>query len=57
MFLPVLSCWMPRPGDTEREHEKEIRYGVRVDTDEVKQQEILAKYGLTERLDYLWVYR
>jgi hypothetical protein len=50
-----LNFW--RPSDTEREHEKEIRYGVRVDTDETKQQEILSKYGLTQRLDYLWIYR
>jgi hypothetical protein len=50
-----LNFW--RPGDTEREHEKEIRYGVRVETDPVKQQEILEKYGLTQRLDYRWIYR
>lgn len=50
-----LNFW--RPGDTERQHEGEISYGVRVDADPIKQAEILAKYGLTERLDHLWIFR
>lgn len=50
-----LNFW--RPGDTEREHEKEIHYGVPVESDPNKQNAILSTYGLTQRLDYLWVYR
>jgi hypothetical protein len=50
-----LNFW--RPGDTEREHEKEIHYGVPVESDPDRQQAVLDKYGLTRRLDYLWVYR
>ena len=50
-----LNYW--RPGDPESEHEREIRFGVPIDPDPATQQRILDKYGLEERLDYLWVYR
>ncbi len=50
-----LNFW--RPGDPINEHEKEIRYGVPVESDPAKQQAVLDKYGLTQRLDYQWVYR
>ena len=50
-----LNFW--RPGDTEHEHEKEIHYGVPVESNPDLQQGVLEKYGLTQRLDYLWVYR
>ena len=50
-----LNFW--RPGDSVLEHESEIRYGVPVDTDPVLQAHILDAYGLTERLDHLWIYR
>lgn len=50
-----LNFW--RPGDSVLEHEREIRYGVPVDTDPNLQAHILDSYGLTERLDYLWIYR
>lgn len=50
-----LNFW--RPGDSVLEHEGEIRYGVPVDTDPVLQAHILDNFGLTERLDHLWVYR
>lgn len=50
-----LNFW--RPGDTVLEHEREIRFGVPIDPDPALQQQILAKYGLSERLDHLWVYR
>lgn len=50
-----LNFW--RPGDQYLEHEKEFRYGVPLVPDEREQLEILSHYGLTERLDYLWIYR
>jgi len=50
-----LNFW--RPGDTVMEHEREIRFGVPVDPNPTEQLEILKRYGLKERLDYLWVYR
>jgi hypothetical protein len=50
-----LTFW--RPGDTEDMHEKELRYGVPVESDPEKQQAILDKYGLPHRLDYRWIYR
>jgi hypothetical protein len=50
-----LNFW--RPGDSVFLHEGEIRFGVPVDDDPQDQQDILAKYGLEERLDYLWIYR
>lgn len=50
-----LNFW--RPGDSVLEHEDEVRYGVPVDSDPVLQTHILDAFGLTERLDHLWVYR
>lgn len=50
-----LNFW--RPGDTVLEHEREIRFGVPVDTDPNLQTHVLDAFGLTERLDHLWVYR
>ncbi|MBC8351651.1 MAG: hypothetical protein H8E66_06660 [Planctomycetes bacterium] len=50
-----LNFW--RPGDSVLEHEREVRYGVPVDTDPVLQAHILDAIGLTERLDHLWIYR
>lgn len=50
-----LNFW--RPGDTLFEHEKELRYGVPIESNPEKQKDILDKYGLTQRLDYVWVYR
>ncbi|MGE3778712.1 MAG: hypothetical protein AB7F89_16130 [Pirellulaceae bacterium] len=50
-----LNFW--RPGDTQYQHEREIQYGVPIETDPAKQQAVLEKYGLQQRLDYRWVYR
>jgi hypothetical protein len=50
-----LNFW--RPGDTEDVHERELKFGVPVESDPIKQQAVLQKYGLTQRLDYRWVYR
>jgi hypothetical protein len=50
-----LNFW--RPGDTMFQHEDEFRYGVPVEPDTAKQEAILQRYGLEQRLDYLWVYR
>jgi len=46
-----------RPGDSVLEHEEEIRFGVPSYKEKVKQETVLQKYGLNERLDYLWIYR
>jgi hypothetical protein len=50
-----LNFW--RPGDTLQEHEREIRFGVPIDNDPAVQRQILARYGIDRRLDYLWIYR
>ncbi len=50
-----LNFW--RPGDRINQSEEEVRVGVRLDSDPAEQQRILKLYGLTERLDYLWVYQ
>jgi hypothetical protein len=50
-----LNFW--RPGDTVDEHEREIRYGLPLYTDVVKQKNTLDHYNLTEPLDHLWIYR
>ena len=50
-----LNFW--RPGDTLFQHEDEFRFGVPIESDTEKQQVILERYGLEQRLDYQWVYR
>ncbi len=50
-----LNFW--RPGDSVFLHEGEIRFGIPYDADPERQQELISKYGLQGRLDYLWVFR
>lgn len=50
-----LNFW--RPGDTEDEHEGEIRYGVPAVTDPTEQAALCARYNIPRRVDYLWTYR
>lgn len=50
-----LNFW--RPGDAAHELEDRIYFGVPYDADPDRQAGLLREYGLTERLDYLWVYR
>lgn len=50
-----LNYW--RPGDSVFQHEEELRFGVPIESDPARQTEVLKHYGLSERLDYLWVYR
>lgn len=50
-----LNFW--RAGDPIDERENEIHFGVRVDSDPSEQLTIFDKYGVKERLDYLWTYR
>ncbi|RMF36784.1 MAG: hypothetical protein D6753_18890 [Planctomycetota bacterium] len=51
----VLNFW--RPGDTFDELEDQIRYGIPAHSDPKRQQYVLSKYGLSERLDHYWDYR
>lgn len=46
-----------RPGDTIDPTEDKIRFGVPAYSDPQEQQYILQQYGLTERLDYRWIFR
>jgi len=46
-----------RPGDTIEEHEREVRFGMPIEEEPAAQQEVNAKYGEKDRLDYRWVYR
>lgn len=50
-----LNFW--RPGDTLDEISDKIRFGVPALADSARQIKILQAYGITERLDYLWLYR
>ncbi|ADB16571.1 hypothetical protein Psta_1897 [Pirellula staleyi DSM 6068] len=50
-----LNFW--RPGDAVAQNEDEIRYGVRLDSNEAEQQRIFALYGVSGRLDHLWLYQ
>jgi hypothetical protein len=50
-----LNFW--RPGDTLDEIADKIRFGVPALADPARQIKILQTYGLSERLDYLWIYR
>jgi len=50
-----LNFW--RPGDTLDEISDKIRFGVPALADPARQIKILQTYGLSERLDYLWIYR
>jgi hypothetical protein len=50
-----LNFW--RPGDTEYEHEGEIRYGVPAVTAPGEQAAINAHYNIERRVDYLWLFR
>ena len=55
--LKTLQMNFWRPGDTHNEHEKQIRYGIPAVANQEEQQHILSQYGVTQRLDHLWVYR
>ncbi len=46
-----------RPGDTMKQTEDLIRFGVPAFENEAEQDYILQQYGLKERLDYQWLYR
>lgn len=46
-----------RPGDSVLQTEDKIRFGVPAFEDKVQQEYILQQYGLTERLDYQWIFR
>lgn len=50
-----LNFW--RPSDQFFEHEREIRYGIPAVSNPEEQAGILKNYGITQRLDHLWVYR
>jgi hypothetical protein len=50
-----LNFW--RPGDAINEQEDAIYFGVPYSPEADRQSAILSAFGLTERLDYLWVYR
>ncbi len=46
-----------RPGDTINQTEDQIRFGVPAYGDEQEQAHYLKQYGLTERVDYRWLFR
>ncbi len=46
-----------RPGDSVLQTEDKIRFGVPAFEDKQQQEYILKQYGLTERLDYQWIFR
>ncbi len=46
-----------RPGDTMRQTEDSVRFGVPAFKDKTEQKYILEKYGLSERLNYRWLFR
>ncbi len=46
-----------RPGDTMRQTEDFVRFGIPAYEDKAQQAYILEKYGMDERLDYQWLFR
>ncbi len=46
-----------RPGDTINQTEDQIRFGVPAYDDAKEQEHYLKQYGLSERLDYRWLFR
>lgn len=50
-----LNFW--RPGDTVREQDDRIRFGMPKVSDPAKEAKLLKLYGLDEPRDYVWVYR
>jgi hypothetical protein len=46
-----------RPGDTVGEVEDRIRYGIPALADPERQRHVLSRFGVQERLDYMWIYR
>lgn len=46
-----------RPGDTVGEIEDRIRYGIPALADIERQWHVLSRFGVQERLDYMWIYR
>ena len=46
-----------RPGDSMKQTEDRIRFGVPAYKNEAEQSYILTQYGLDERLDYRWIFR
>jgi len=46
-----------RPGDGVNQTADDIRFGVPAFQDPVEHADILAKYGLSERLDYRWIFQ
>ena len=46
-----------RPGDTMKQTEDYIRFGVPAYENKAEQKYILEQYGLEERLDYRWLFR
>ena len=57
MLKKALQLNFYRPGDTVRQIEDRIRFGVPAFTDPDEQAYVLKQYGLEKRLDYQWVYR
>lgn len=53
----VLQLNFYRPGDKVAQTDDRIRFGVPAYRDEDEQQYILKQYGLTERLDYRWLFK
>lgn len=50
-----LNFW--RPGDTYRESEDQIRFGMPKVTDLTKKAKLLKLYGIDEAADHLWIYQ
>src|SRR6056297_124952 len=53
----VLQLNFYRPGDTVRQTDDEIRFGIPAYTNEEERGHILRQYDLDKRLDYQWIYR
>ena len=51
----VLHFWLP--GDEVNELEDRIRFGIPALSDPQRQEYVLQRYGVQERLDHMWVYR
>lgn len=46
-----------RSGDADLQHEEELHYGVALDRDPTRQEDILKLYGVAAPIDFQWIYR
>ncbi len=57
LLTKTLRLYFWKPGDTVDETDDQVTFGIPVDEDPARQQELLKIYGAKRRVDYEWLYR